>query len=405
MRRQHRERTGESLVADTESIGQRSTRISAQRVSCVAHRRLTSPSAPGRLAPFCVRSPVFGNLDMRTFIRRLGLGLLAAGGLAAGFAPPAAPPAAQQAERGLRPAVLLKGEKPWTLEERMRFHKVPAVSIAVFGSGKILWAKAYGSGAADALTAATDATLFQAASISQPVSAMAALKKVEQGKLALDRNINEYLKSWKLPENEPARNTPVTLAELLSHSAGVTVHGFPGYAAGRAVPTLVQVLDGAPPANTAAIRVDIAPGKEYRYSGGGYTIVQQALMDVEGKPYPEILAETVLRPLGMTQSTYEQPLPPAELKSAAAGHDGQGRSIPGKRHTYPEMAAAGLWTTPSDLARYALGLERALEGKPGSLLAKETAAKMITPVRENYGLGLGIEERGTAAYFSHGGSN
>jgi len=371
----------------------------------VAHRRLTSPSAPGRLAPFCVRSPVFGNLDMRTFIRRLGLGLLAAGGLAAGLAPPAPPPEVQQVERGLRPAVLLKGEKPWTLEERMRFHKVPAVSIAVFGSGKILWAKAYGSADADALTAATDATLFQAASISKPVSAIAALKKVEQGKLALDRNINEYLKSWKLPENELTRKTPVTLAELLSHSAGVTVHGFPGYAAGRAVPTLVQVLDGAPPANTAAIRVDIAPGKEYRYSGGGYTIVQQALMDVEGKPYPEILAETVLRPLGMTQSTYEQPLPPAELKSAAAGHDGQGRSIPGKRHTYPEMAAAGLWTTPSDLARFALGLERALDGKPGSLLSKETAAKMVTPLHENYGLGLGIDQRGPAAYFSHGGSN
>jgi CubicO group peptidase (beta-lactamase class C family) len=339
---------------------------------------------------------------MRHLVRLVGAAAIVAGVLAASSGPP---PEVQQVERGLRPAVLLKGEKPWTLEERMRVHKVPAVSIAVFGSGKILWAKAYGSADADALTPATDATLFQAASLSKPVSAMAALKKVEQGKLALDRNINDYLKSWKLPENELTRKTPVTLAELLSHSAGVTVHGFPGYAAGRAVPTLVQVLDGAPPANTAAIRVDIAPGKEFRYSGGGYTIVQQALMDVEGKPYPEILAETVLKPLGMTQSTYEQPLPPAELKSAAAGHDGQGRSIPGKRHTYPEMAAAGLWTTPSDLARFALGLERALDGKPGSLLSKETAAKMVTPLHENHGLGLGIEERGPAAYFSHGGSN
>ncbi len=325
--------------------------------------------------------------------------------LVLGASPSGPPPEIQQVERGLRPAVLLKGEKPWTLEERMRFHKVPGVSIAVFGSGKILWAKAYGLADADAMTPATDATLFQAASISKPVSAMAALRKVEQGKLALDRNINEFLKSWKLPENELTRKTPVTLAELLSHSAGVTVHGFPGYAAGRAVPTLVQVLDGVPPANTAAIRVDIAPGKEFRYSGGGYTIVQQALVDVEGKPYPEILAETVLKPLGMTQSTYEQPLPPSELKSAAAGHDAQGRPIPGKRHTYPEMAAAGLWTTPSDLARFALGLERALEGKPWSLLSKETAAKMITPVHENNGLGLGIDQRGPAAYFSHGGSN
>ena len=186
------------------------------------------------------RYPISGNLDMRTLVRRLWLAFLAAGSLAAGEAPPAPRPEVQQVERGLRPAVLLKGEKPWTLEERMRVHNVPAVSIAVFGSGKILWAKAYGSADADALTAATDATLFQAASISKPVSAMAALKKVEQGKLALDRNINEYLKTWKLPENDLTRKTPVTLAELLSHSAGVTVHGFPGYAAGRAVQTLLH---------------------------------------------------------------------------------------------------------------------------------------------------------------------
>ena len=345
---------------------------------------------------------------LRTLVLRLGLGLFAAGSLAAApvpTPPPPPPPEVQQVERGLRPAVLFKGEKTWTLEERMRFHKVPAVGIAVFGSGKILWAKGYGTADADALSAATDATLFQAASISKPVSAMAALKKVDEGKLSLDRNINDDLKSWKLPENDFTRKTPVTLAELLSHSAGVTVHGFPGYAAGRAVPTLVQVLDGAPPANTPAIRVDIAPGKEFRYSGGGYTIVQQALIDVAGKPYPEVLAEAVLRPLGMTQSTCEQPLPPDRLKSAAAGHDTEGRPIPGKRHTYPEMAAAGLWTTPSDLARFALGLERALEGKPGSVLSKEMAAKMVTPVYGSYALGLGIDKRGAASYFSHGGSN
>ena len=334
------------------------------------------------------------------------LGLLCALG-ATGLTPAAeAPPAeVQRVERGLRPPVLLKGDKTWTIEERMRLYRVPAVSMAVFGSGRVLWAKAYGAADADALSPATEATLFQAASISKPVSAMAALKKVEQGKLTLEKNINEYLKSWKLPENELTKMKPVTLAELLSHSAGTTVHGFPGYAAGRAVPTLAQVLDGAPPANTAPIRVDILPGKEYRYSGGGYTVVQQAIVDVEGKPFPQIMAETVLKPLDMSESTYEQPLPPALLKAAAAGHDAQGRPIPGKRHTYPEMAAAGLWTTPSDLARFALGLERALEGKPGAVLSKEMAAKMVTPGLGEYALGLGVNKRGAALYFSHGGSN
>ncbi len=192
---------------------------------------------------------------------------------------------------------------------------------------------------------------------------------------------------------------------LLSHSAGLTVHSFPGYAAGRAIPQLSQVLDGVAPANNAPIRVDISPGTEYRYSGGDYTIVQQALIDIEGEPYPQVLAQTVLGPLGMTQSTYEQPLPPERLRAAAAGHDGQGRPIPGKRHTYPEMAAAGLWTTPSDLARFALGLERALEGKPGSVLSKEMAARMVTPRLGDYGLGLAVVKRDGASYFSHGGSN
>jgi CubicO group peptidase (beta-lactamase class C family) len=168
------------------------------------------------------------------------------------------PPEIQKVEKGLRGPVLLKGDKTWTIEERMRQYRVPAVSIAVFGSGRILWAKAYGLADADAMTPATEATLFQAASVSKPVSAMAVLKKVEQGKLSLEKNVNDYLKSWKMPENEWTRKNPVTLAGLLSHSAGVTVHGFPGYAAGRAVPTLAQVLEGAPPANTAPIRQGVS---------------------------------------------------------------------------------------------------------------------------------------------------
>jgi CubicO group peptidase (beta-lactamase class C family) len=344
----------------------------------------------------------FWILDWRRAVSLVLLLLFAAASPAQQAPPPAE---IQMVERGLRPPVLLKGTNPWTLEERMRFHRVPGVSIAVFGSGKILWAKAYGVSDADTLARATEATLFQAASISKPVSAAAILKKAEQGKLSLDKNVNEYLKSWKLPENEWTKKAPVTLAELLSHSAGVTVHGFPGYAAGRAVPTLVQVLDGTPPANTAAIRVDNLPGKEFRYSGGGYTIAQQLLVDVEGKPFPQILSETILKPAGMNDSTYEQPLPPERLRLAAAGHDGSGKSIPGKRHTYPEMAAAGLWTTPSDLARFALAIDRSLEGKPDGLLSKETAVKMLTPGHGDYGLGFGTHKRGGAMYFSHGGSN
>ena len=184
----------------------------------------------------------------------------------------------------------------------------------------------------------------------------------------------------------------------------MTVHGFPGYAAGRAVPTLVQVLDGAAPANTPAIRVDIAPGKEFRYSGGGYTIVQQALIDVSGKPYPELMDETVLKPLGMTQSTYEQPLPPDRLRSARGRARRAGAPDPRKTATrIRRWRPPGLWTTASDLARFALGVERALEGKPEACCRRRLAAKMVTPVHDDYGLGLGIDTRGAASYFSHSG--
>ena len=338
---------------------------------------------------------------VRRFARSLAVPAVALFILAAAEPPP---PEIQAVERGLRSAALFKGDPTWTIEERMRFHKVPGVSIAVFGNGCILWAKAYGVADADTGQPATPATLFQAASISKPVSAMAALKEVDRGKLALEKNINEFLKSWKLPENELTRGNPVTLARLLGHTAGVTVHGFPGYAAGRALPTLEQIFNGKPPANNEPIRVDHPPGKEYLYSGGGDTIVQQAVVDVEGKPYPAVLDELVLKPLGMTQSTYEQPLPVELLKTAAAGHDAQGRTIAGKRHTYPEMAAAGLWTTPSDLARFALALDAMLAGKPG-IVKKETAAKMVAAGIGDYGLGLGIQKRGAGEYFAHGGSN
>lgn len=199
-------------------------------------------------------------------------------------------------------------------------------------------------------------TLFQAGSISKPVAALAALRLVEQGKLSLDEDVNAKLVSWKVPGNEFTKEQKVTLRRLLTHSAGLTVHGFPGYAAGAQVPTLVQVLNGEKPANTPAIRVDTVPGRLWRYSGGGYTIMQQLLIDVTQKSFPELMRQLVLEPAGMKHSTYEQPLPPARAGEAATAHDANGQPVKGQFHTYPEMAAAGLWTTPTDLALLAIEL-------------------------------------------------
>ena len=309
-------------------------------------------------------------------------------------------------EKGLLGPVPVKGVPGWTVQERMAQYKVPGVSVAVVNDFKVEWARAYGVKDVETKEPVTTETLFQAGSISKPVAVMVALKRVEQGKIALDEDINNKLTSWKLPENEFTAKRKVTLANLLSHTGGLTVHGFPGYAVGEKIPTLPEVLNGAPPANTAPVRVDIEPGTKHRYSGGGTTIAQLAIMDIEKKPYPQIARETVLGPLGMTSSTYSQPLPDETRKKAASGHRNNGKPVEGKIHIYPEMAAAGLWTTPTDLAKFAIEVQLSLAGKSNKVLSKETTAKMVTPFIEDFiGLGFFIEKHGAATYFGHGGAD
>ena len=311
----------------------------------------------------------------------------------------------ERVEKGLLPSVLLKGEPGWTIADRMKFYKVPGVSIAVIQDFKVAWAKAYGVKDIETNEPVTVTTLFQAGSISKSIAATVALKKVEQGKISLDEDINNKLTTWKLPENEFTAKKKVTLLNLLSHTAGLTVHGFPGYEVGAKLPTLPQVLDGAPPANTAPVRVNVEPGTIFRYSGGGTTIAQLAIMDIEKKPYPQIAKETVLEPLGMNDSTYNQPLPDSTRKMAASGHRSNGRTVDGKIHIYPEMAAAGLWTTPTDLARFAIELQLSLVGKSNKVLTKDTVTRMVTPVIDQAGLGLFLDNRGKATYFGHGGAD
>src|SRR5262245_6205096 len=312
----------------------------------------------------------------------------------------------ERVEKGLRPPVLIKGEPGWTIQERMKFYKVPGVSVAVISDFKVQWAKGYGLKDAETNEPVTTGTLFQAGSISKPVAAMAALKKVEQGKISLDENINDKLTTWKIPDNEYTARKKVTLGNLLSHTGGLTVHGFPGYAPDEKIPTLPQILDGVAPSNTPAVRVDFEPGTRFRYSGGGVTIAQLAIMDIEKKPYPQIAQETVLGPLNMTNSTYSQPLPAETRKKAASGHRGDGKPVEGKIHVYPEMAAAGLWTTPTDLAKFAIEIQLSLTGKSNKVLSREMTTKMVTPfISDDVGMGFFIEKHGQATYFGHGGAN
>jgi CubicO group peptidase (beta-lactamase class C family) len=253
--------------------------------------------------------------------------------------------------------------------------------------------------------------LFQAGSISKPVFATAALRLVEQGKLSLDEDVNVKLKSWRVPESSFTQKEKVTLRRLLTHAAGLTVWGFPGYASDKPVPSVPQVLDGSPPANTPAVRNDTVPGARWLYSGGGYTIAQLLASDATGEPFPALMKRLVLDPAGMRRSTYENPLPPARHREAASGHERIDTPVPGRFHTYPEMAAAGLWTTASDLARWALAVTKAYNGAPNAILSPEMARQMVfkhqpTGARGGngfYGLGVAVAGDADSIEFSHGG--
>lgn len=357
----------------------------------------------------------------------LAIALTVVAGACSATPPPAAPVSSQSApelvaepshaveaslERGSLPAGRVRGEpiELAGLAELMAALHVPGLSIAVFDEAGVVWAQGYGLADVESGATVGTATLFQAGSISKSVNALAVLLAAADGELSLDQPVNELLKTWQLPENELSKASPVTLRKLLSHTAGTTVHGFPGYLSGAVLPSLLAVLDGRPPANTPPVRVDLLPGSQFRYSGGGTSVSQLVLMDTYSCSYPELMQERVLGPLGMSSSTYQQPLPPERLAWAAAGHQEDGSIVPSRRHVYPEMAAAGLWTTATDLALFFREVALARAGGSAKI-AQSVALEMTTPIStpgsagaaEGPGLGVFLETRNGVRFFGHGG--
>ena len=309
-------------------------------------------------------------------------------------------------ETGLAP-LQIPGEEPlrYTLQQWMTAFNIPGVSVAVFENNKIVWAKTYGVKEAGKPDPVTLDTIFQAGSISKPVTVLAALHHVEAGRFSLDENVNDKLISWKVPDNEFTKDQKVTLRRIMSHSAGTTVHGFPGYAVNEPRPTVVQVLNGEKPANTAPVRVDMVPGTTMRYSGGGTTIMQLLMVDQLKKPFPQIMSETVFQPLGLKHSSYQQPLPPDWAAKTATGHRSDGKMVEGRWHIYPEMAAAGLWTTPSDLAQVAIEVAQSKAGKSNKVISQSMARQMLTLQAKPVGLGFFLDPDGKTDFFGHDGSD
>jgi CubicO group peptidase (beta-lactamase class C family) len=292
------------------------------------------------------------------------------------------------------------------LRERMANYKVKGLSIAVVHHYKIEWARGYGWADSGEKRPVTVHTLFQAASISKSLNSVGLLRLAQDKKIDLYADINTYLKSWKFPYDEKSGGKVISVANLLSHTGGLTVHGFPGYERGVALPTVVQVLNGTPPANTQAVRSMYAPGIKYEYSGGGTTISQLILMDVTGEAYDQWMAEHVLRPMGMNESSYTQPAPIAKAAVLATAYHMDASEVPGKDHIYPEEAPAGLWTNPTDLCKYIIETQLALEGKSAKVLDAAHERLRLTPyVDSSAALGVFIVRKGGGQWFQHNGGN
>jgi CubicO group peptidase (beta-lactamase class C family) len=250
-----------------------------------------------------------------------------------------------------------------SLSQRMAAYATPGISIAAIDGGRVVWERGFGVRANRNADPVEADTLFQAGSISKLVFALGVMCLVDKGEIPLDDDVQQFLTSWRIPSNGDW--TPrITLRQLLSHSAGTTIHGFPGYPTSGPWPTLAQVLDGLPPANNVPVVVDLIPGVQFRYSGGGTTIAQVVITDVLGRPFPEIMNELVFRPLKLINSTFAEPLPGHLAIRAATAHPWNGTPLPGRWRVHPEMAAAGLWTTAGDLARIGVDYLNALRVCP-----------------------------------------
>jgi CubicO group peptidase (beta-lactamase class C family) len=291
------------------------------------------------------------------------------------------------------------GVQQVSLDQALALLNIASVSLALIDRGEIAFARAYGEGA-------TPATLYQAASLSKFVASVGALRLVEQGKLQLDTDVNDTLTSWRVPSNAFDATHKVTLRGLLSMTAGIDVPGFLGYAVGAPIPTLTQVLDGAPPANSDPVSVVAVPGSAYHYSGGGYEIAEALLQDVTATPFAALMRELVLAPAGMNDSGFTQPLPASLEAKAASGHLADGSELPGRWHVFPELAAAGLWSTPTDLAKLLLQIGQAWRGESHIFLEPDTAREMLK--RQNggpYGLGAAVAGDGAALVLMKRGQN
>jgi len=310
----------------------------------------------------------------------------------------------------LLPIVAVEGESlHYAMNERLAHYHCPGVGVAVIDNGDLAWSAGYGLIEENKPEPVCAETMFSGASISKPVAAVLALQYVERGVFDLDTDVNRYLKSWQVPENEFTRQAPVTLRWLLCHKAGTTIHGFGRYSPSRPLPRAIDILSKVVKFDkheTLGVTVDKVPGGSTRYSGGGTTIVEQMLEDVSGKRFHDLARENIFEPLGMRRSTFVMPLPAEYHAVTAVGHE-DGQVLPEKFTCVPAIAAGALYTSPEDYARFMIACRNAYLGRPSAILGRDMAEQMMTTQggRGEFGLGWEIFGSGPNRRFGHGGSN
>jgi CubicO group peptidase (beta-lactamase class C family) len=301
-----------------------------------------------------------------------------------------------------------------TIIERMEYYKVPGVSLAVINDDRIEWTKVYGTMDVNSGAPVTTETIFEAASTTKFITAVIALHFVQSGLIDLDTNVNDYLKSWQIPDNEFTKDEKVTLRRLLSHRAGIPYSNYS--TTGVGIPTLIDVLSGTPPAANKPAIPEFVPGSKFQYSNVAYDLIQLLLEDVSGKPFQQIAEELVFEPLGMSNSTFVYPLDSDKKQQEAMPHDAEGISREPGMPT-AALAHGNLTTTPTDLATFTLEMIRSYQGKSEKILSQRTAQQLFTIESDTDdliktllpaafdGLGVFLVGEGKDLAFAHPGTN
>lgn len=309
---------------------------------------------------------------------------------------------AQNIENNLIPMYSVAGKvKRMTIPEMMKLDKIPGMSIAFVDNGELAWTKHYGYANLEDSIPVSSETVFTGASLSKPITAIAALNLVEKGVLDLDEDVNLKLKEWKIPESTLTKKEKVTLRRLISHKAGIKNDLWSSYLPEDTIPTLNQMLAGEKPSLDPQTSVIYEPGSKTEYSNPGYSIIQKLIMDVKNEEFDKIIDQLIFDPVGMENSSFKQPIPNHLAKRKAIGYTKELEPYPYR--LFPYQAAGGIWTTPTDLAKFMIAVLNDHHKGTNTLVSKETTNTIFKKYIDRYV--FSFWNWGEDIVFMHYGSN